>query len=250
MIVQSVALARRSLLSLGLFGALVTWVPDQLHVAHADDPPIVHDNRNPDARLQVLVKSVKVLNDRDPGSGEFWFKLFFWRVNPGCPPDSTDEACTTPLVTSASMEFSASDGETGTVNRAIPDANDGAWVYDATFGPEQGIPVFTDQTYGMALVGLEQDPAFGDDDVGKLFWILSADNNWDIGDRTERGRQDVVSHCFPPIPFVGGCAYNPPAVSLPTRSFHMRFAACHCRTWSRSTSDTLTWVTLSTSAWM
>ncbi|HZO31972.1 MAG TPA: CARDB domain-containing protein, partial [Chloroflexota bacterium] len=139
------------------------------------------------------------------GNDEFWFLLWLWRVNGGCPPDSTSRECTVGLLRSAEMNFSANDGKPFVLNRSIPDPHPGAWVLDASIGPDVGIPVWADQAYGIALVGREED-LFMDDDVGTLFVVLSAEDNWHIGTWTERGVKSRLDNTCPIFPV--GCGFQ------------------------------------------
>jgi hypothetical protein len=178
--------------------------------ARADDEVTTVDNRDPDARLQVIIRTVEILEDHDIGSGQFIFAVLFWRVNPGCQADLPDYTCNTILAHSAPIEFSANDGETRAVDRTVPDPSPGATVHDATIGPEGGIPVRNGQTFGILIVGHEKDDFFSDD-VGTIFRLLTPENNWDIGVWRDRGRQEVGCTIFPP-----GCPFEPGGVPADT----------------------------------
>jgi len=211
--------ARLLVVAMVLTSMSLPWSLGTAMPAHADDPeerdhrgeeqpqlppppvsgtPIVRDHRvreDPDARLQIIIKEIRIDHDHDWGTGEFWFMLWLWRVNGGCPPESTSKECTTPLLRSAYIEFVADDTEPYVLNRPIPDSRPGAWVLDASIGPEIGIPVWADQTYGLAIAGNEQDLAV-DDEMGSLEIVLAAADNWHIGTWTERGRKrEVDSGC-------------------------------------------------------
>ena len=70
--------SRRAASSIGLATALLTSTLGVTAPALADEP-IVHDHRNGDppvGRIQIVLKTVEILNDRDWGSGKMDFTLF------------------------------------------------------------------------------------------------------------------------------------------------------------------------------
>jgi hypothetical protein len=184
-------------------GVPAMWVSSSPGVVSADDEVVATDSRDPDARLQVIIHTVEVIEDHDVGSGQFGFRIALWRVNSGCPPESSDPACMTILATSAPIEFSANDGETRAINRVLPDPNSGATVHDATISPDGGIPVRNGQHLGLVIHGEEQDYLV-DDNIGTIFRFLAPENDWDIGVWTDRGRQKVGCTFIPP-----GCPFAP-----------------------------------------
>ena len=88
--------ARSAIVSLTLLSALLPATPARAAPPLADPiavaAPAFDDKLDPDARLQVIVKSIKILDDHDWGEGEMFFKLWFWQVKTGCPADSRDDA--------------------------------------------------------------------------------------------------------------------------------------------------------------
>jgi CARDB protein len=196
---------RGAILSIALASSLILGAMAQVSPAEADEvasvAPAFDDKLDPDARLQIVINSIKILDDRDWGEGDMFFKLFLWRVKPGCADNSTSEECTTGLLASAPMEFGANDGDVVTLNRAIPDPPPGAQILDSSISPDAGIPVFADQRYGLALMGTEQDPVI-DDDMGTLLLSLTADNKWSIGPAVATPSKSVSdpTRCFP-IPY-------------------------------------------------
>jgi hypothetical protein len=159
--------------------------------------PIVRDHRireDPDARLQIVFRSVKVIDDHDWGRGEFRFLLWFWRVNGGCPPDAISKECNTTLLRHETVQLSTDDGGTLVYDQTIPAAGYGTQVLEPSIGPDIGIPVWADHAYGMAIAGNEID-AVRDDDMGHIEVVVAAADNWRIGTWTERSQKDPDSGC-------------------------------------------------------
>ena len=152
-------------------------------------PGIVRDHRDPDARLEIIIKSIKVHDDSEGrlewDGGEFWLGVQLYRVGPGCTPGSTSEGCRILRMSRRDVAFEADAGDTVILNQSISDKGSGN---DASIGPETGIPVWADQAYGMMIYAHEIDLQFHDD-VGRLNVVLTADDNWHIGTYTERGER-------------------------------------------------------------
>ena len=177
----------RFLLAPVLALTLLPWVLGPATPARAADPP------NPafwEKRIQIVVKSVKIFNDRDWGAGDFFFVLFFWRVNPGCPPDSSSSDCTTTLLKGSNMTFSGDDGETIPLNVDVPGYGYGASTADSRINPAIGIPLYAGESYGMVIDGEEHDSATRNEDMGNAYWVLNAANSWGIGTHTIRSSKD------------------------------------------------------------
>lgn len=138
------------------------------------------DSLDPDARLEIIVKSIKVLDDHDWGEGEIAMKMYFWRVRQDCSSDANSAECTTALANSAPITFDANEGDTVPIRRAIPDTHAGAWFGDPSISPTLGIPVFSNQSYGLAIEGVEEDTIINDD-MGTFILSLTADSKWDLG---------------------------------------------------------------------
>jgi hypothetical protein len=191
--------------SIVLFLATVLGILTSPAPVSADDELVTSDSRDPDARLQIVIRTVQVLEDRDPGVGESKFRLYFWRVNSGCPPDSTyeDEGCTTLLAGSSAFHFKANEGETQSLNWVIPEPHSEAFEHDGTIGHDRGIPVRNGQTFGLVITGEEEDDLVNDH-VGTIYRVLAPERNWDIGMWTDRGLQSPHCTIWPP-----GCPFAP-----------------------------------------
>ena len=113
--------ACRAVLALGLATALVLPTLGPPAPARADHEQ-THD---PDARLQFVVKKVKVHDDQEGwGGGKADIVISGWvgELKEGCPADSSDELCFTKIAGGRSGEFKAAQGETKEVNSIlIPD---------------------------------------------------------------------------------------------------------------------------------
>ena len=144
--------------------------------------PARADTRDPDARLQIHLKKVKIHDDKDWGEGDIRITMAFWRVKDGCPPDSTDRACMLDSMTSGTYAFGADDGETKELNASFPPS---------------GFPVHAGQTYGWAIRGTESDEFF-DDELGSLIGHVNQQNGWGpLGTYTERGTVCYWEFDFP-----------------------------------------------------
>ena len=206
-----VTLMRFAVVIVSLTSMSLPWSLETATPVHADDPEqrdhrgeeqpqlpppspsgrpgIVHDHRDPDARLEIIIKSIKVHDDGESrlewDGGEFWLGVELYRVRPGCATALSGEGCGILRLSRRDIAFEADTDDTVILNQSISDKGSG---HDASIGPETGIPVWADQKYQLTIYGHEMDLQFHDD-VGKLNVVLTAEDNWHIGTYTERGER-------------------------------------------------------------
>ncbi len=184
-ILQSV---RRLIFALALAGLLLPGAAAPAIPARADEP-IVRDHRDPDARLQLVIKKLIIHDDSDWGEGEMLFTAEFW----ACGEGSTDvDHCSprTTLVRSGSVQILASGGDAPTVDWVLPSTTD--VVRDESISATLGIPLHAGRSYGWMIKATEEDPAF-DDEMGDLYGYVSEGTSWGVGTFTRRGWRDYDS---------------------------------------------------------
>lgn len=136
------------------------------------EPALAPEQRDPAARLQVVIKNIIIHDDRDWGEGDINIKVQIGRSQGAL------------LVESTLPEFGANSGDTKLVNRIVPAAGD--VMADASIGSAIGFPVYAGETYQLAISGVDKDPIF-DDQLGVLMVDINEQKGWGIGSRTERG---------------------------------------------------------------
>jgi hypothetical protein len=174
-------------------------------VANAgDNGPVVRDHHDPIARVQVLLKSVTIHNDRDWGDGEIKLSAGVWAYSKDCPPGHASQ-CSWTLAEATIPEFSATDGQVKVLNRLLPSAGDR--ILDSTVGQDIGIPIVAGQTYGFGMRGVEDDPT--DDDVlGSLGAHIAAENgSIQFGTHHVRGWDSCPDRPY----FIDFCGPNQPS---------------------------------------
>ncbi|MFN8633237.1 MAG: CARDB domain-containing protein [Chloroflexota bacterium] len=182
--------ARRTVPAFGLAAAVLASSLGAPLTAAAQGP-IVHDHRNgapPVARLQVILQSIKIIDDRDgwvAGDGEMTFdlKLICIQVSAPCVGGTT----------SASLDvfddkFSAGSGETRFYNRFMPDSSYSHPDYDASAAG--GYPMREGQRYTLNFAMIETDAASEYERMGRGEIDLRAENGWGIGSHSVRSTHD------------------------------------------------------------
>jgi hypothetical protein len=175
----------RGLVSLGLLTTLVglpAAVEPPAFAAEARDP------RDPDARLQFIIKSIQLTSQYDVFTeGDFEFDLTFSQVIPGCA-DLLNQTSTCYFLAGApKFKFGGDKNDIIQVNKYLPDLDGGGYAAKPDITAETGIPVWANKSYRLELSGTEIDMGtLEDDDAGTLLWELNAANGWDLGARTER----------------------------------------------------------------
>lgn len=155
-------------------------LPGLVATARAADPEIPH-RPDPEERLQVIIESVRVIDDRDWwGAGEL---RLYWELTT-CPASGAIRCDAQPLLRGA-HEFSGASGASVGLDLVVPqldDANPGANISEAT-----GIGVRDDTRYLLHFEINEQDLGSLDwDHLGAVDALLDASNNWGLGPHTDR----------------------------------------------------------------
>jgi len=162
--------------------------------------PDVRDHRAIDMRVEIVLKSIKVLDDHDWGTGELYLGAFFREVKPGCPPTpDASKACATD-VAGTLLSFSADSGETVVLDRSLPDQRGTVFANDPTITPEFGFPLAVDGTYMLVLDGWEED-AIIPDSLGKVSLTFERGTGWALGRhriKSDRGDYEAEIEVRPP----------------------------------------------------
>ncbi|HEX3245630.1 MAG TPA: CARDB domain-containing protein [Chloroflexota bacterium] len=165
------------------------------------DEPIVRDHRDPDARIQVVLKQVHIFDDEDTiGEGEIHLLAIVtecvdaqcvWQCavpNDYCIADG-------PIYSQALMNFGANSGDRVNLgDRVMPRADDA--VFAATraalgVSDETGIPLHVGKHYQFGVLGWENDVGpFDFDTLGYFSVDLDESNGWGTGSDTRIGFQN------------------------------------------------------------
>ena len=135
----------------------------------------------PTIRVQVLLKSVYIWDDRDWGDGDMHFRMWL-----GC------WAAPTPCIRFPSVNvdhydkvFSTGSGDTYSLNAVLPGATDRLSLEFATPG-RTGYSLFDGQRYELGFEMYEADGLTNNEDMGERHIVLQAENGWGIGDYSLR----------------------------------------------------------------
>ena len=174
--------ARRILPSLGLVAVLLTSTLGPPAPALADDPD-VRDHRNggpPAARIQILLKSVHILDDRDPGDGEMDFRYSLVCFATPTPCLGYGSA----FLDGYGRSFSAGSGETVALDHVLPSTERTDSRYDASV--ETGYPLRPGHEYELRFDITEKDPFGNDEQMGDVWIRLTQENGWGVGNHRVR----------------------------------------------------------------
>lgn len=185
--------------------------------AQADDhigpvgprPVLVEDTSGPTepaTRLQVIVKTVNVANDRDgifSGAGDMLLTASFWQCPGANPPCSASDRFPAVLLAEAQKSFNADSGDAVNLNRVMPLAGD---VKNATFAAEdRGIDVYASQRYLLQISIFERDFS-GGDYMGGVQRVIHEGNDWGIGVHTREPAGELADTSMPYTgPLCAGC---------------------------------------------
>jgi hypothetical protein len=162
--------------------------------------PDVRDHREVDMRVEVVVKSIKILDDHDWGTGEFYVGTYFREVKPGCPPvPDASKKCARDIAGTL-LSFSADSGETVVLDASLPDRNGTVFANDPTITPEFGFPLAVDGTYTLVLDVREEDAIFSDH-LGRVSLTFERGANWALGShriKSDRGDYEAEIEVRPP----------------------------------------------------
>jgi len=135
----------------------------------------------PMGRIQVVIRSVDVSNDRDgfwTGAGDIQLTTAIWRCTGPNPPCSASDNSQAQILAEDKKSFSADSGEMVALNRVIPSADD---VIDWHVASEDGgIAVFDGQSYLLDISAFEEDFS-GGDFMGGVQRVINKANNWGVG---------------------------------------------------------------------
>jgi hypothetical protein len=160
----------------------------QLPPGSPGEPPTVRDHRHlgredrdPVARIQLVLKGVHVLDDNDPGDGEMIFQTSFVCL-----------AAPSPCLgnTSAGLDFyekrfDAGADETYILNQTLPRVNESLNpLSDASV--QVGYPIYSGQRYEFRFSLDEHDLFSSDDRLGTVTVTLGQENGWGLGTHTVR----------------------------------------------------------------
>ena len=204
-LIAPLAAARRGILSLALSLALVGMLlpstagpappvrADQQVRAHrgegqqlrlpapAVEPAIAQDHPDPAARLQVVIRTVHVSNDRDGagrGAGDMSLTARFWRCSGPHHPCSAGPNNPPELLAHARASFQADSGEAVNLNRTLPRAGDD--MHGTLASEEAGIAVYGGQRYLLHIDMVERDWV-SRDKMGAVQRVIDESNGWGIG---------------------------------------------------------------------
>jgi hypothetical protein len=185
--VAAVTDARRALPSFGLAAILLTSTLGAPDPALAADP-IIRDHRNggpPVARIQVFVKHMRIVDDRDWGDGEFdfWFSLICFQTSTPCLGGYGSAG-----LDGFGRAFSAGSGETVPFNRTLPGTENTNPDYDAS--ADFGYPLRPGHRYQLRFGMTEKDKFTDYEKMGQGTVDLTPENDWGAGNYTLRSTRD------------------------------------------------------------
>ena len=125
--------------------------------------PIIRDHRDPNARVEVVIRKVTIHDDMDWGAGEIKLKLRVRANENYCEPYGG--TCGRILAEGSIPQFSANDGVVKQLDRVLP--AEGDTFADSSIGPGIGIPKHQFEWLGFDVIGTEDDAA-ADDNLGML----------------------------------------------------------------------------------
>jgi hypothetical protein len=164
----------RLALAVGICAGLSVSALGPIAAVHADLPD------DPSARLQIIVHSVYIRDDRD-SQGEGDMALFIRLSDHGPGGRGPEE-----VVMFWGENFGGSSGTLHSLERLTPQNGD-ELAGGAT--PGEGIPVYDEWRYRM-YVYMEDDDLLRDDDMGSLRIDVNAANGWSLGTYTVRSSRD------------------------------------------------------------
>jgi hypothetical protein len=200
--------ARRIGPSLGLAAMVLTSLPGMAAPVHASGQPresMQLQGGDTAQRVQVVVNSVKVKNDRDGwarGSGELRMTSSFWRcagTSGPCSPNGRPAA----QMAMWKQSFSADDGDIKTFDHVLPMAAD---VVDSASASEaEGFALQAGHRYVFQVTMFEQDTLIGDF-MGGIQRTLDESNNWGVGTYTLEPAGNYPDPSLPTTDLLcGGC---------------------------------------------
>jgi len=161
----------RPLAVLGIAAGVLATALVPPSFARAADPP------DSELRLQVVLKQVHIVHDRDWGEGEMSLSLSFYES------DGERTHQTLPIV-ETTHTFSGSDGDDVVLSRLFPWEGDQMSSGVTRFA---GIPVYGGRQYLFSASMTEGDFFTAEDLMGKIEFPVNTENGWGIGTHKVRG---------------------------------------------------------------
>jgi hypothetical protein len=173
-----------TLVTAGQIGPKPAFADDPVRPPVGDLPELVDISTGPVepvGRIQVVIRSVDVSNDRDgfwTGAGDIELTTAIWRCTGPNPPCSASDNSQAQILAEDKKSFSADSGDMVALNRVIPSADD---VIDWTAASaDGGIPVFDGLSYLLDISAFEEDFS-GGDFMGGVQRVINKGNNWGVG---------------------------------------------------------------------
>jgi len=172
--------AHRALLSLALASGLLSSTLGAPASALAEGPEI-RDHRAPVARIEVVVKQMRILDARDGGgSGEFIFDFNLTCI--ATPSLCLGQHNTVELDHQTKKYGGFKADQTAVLNYVFPDG--AATNSDYEVVKSEGYAFLPNQSYELKFSMKEWDLLSGDDQMGSRTLLLTQANNWGIGTHT------------------------------------------------------------------
>jgi hypothetical protein len=147
----------------------------------ADTEAVQLQGGDPAARLQVIIKTIQVSNDRDgtfSGAGDILLTASLWRCSGPPHPCSAGSSNPAKLLALMNRSFNADSGDSVNLNRVFPltpDVEDVSAASEAT-----GIAVYAGKNYLLEMTAFERDPG-GGDFMGGIQRDINEANGWGVG---------------------------------------------------------------------
>jgi hypothetical protein len=155
--------------------AAVTLVAAVVPPASMSAAQPFQERPKPAARVQVILKSIYIYNDRDPGDGEFNFSATLMCYGVATPCFGEPQAG----LDTYNHRFSAPSTSTYTLNKVLPVATATNPQYEAT--ADTGYPLYPGQVYQLTFSMYEEDWFTAYDLMGTRHIMLTKENGWAIG---------------------------------------------------------------------
>jgi len=169
--------------------------PAGIQLQAADDPA---------ARVQILLKSIHVANDRDGwarGAGDFTLTVSFFQCAGPQPPCGSGDGGTR-LVAEWKRDFSADSGDVKTLDRLMPITAD---VKEPSLASEDGaLALYEGRSYMFQVSMFERDTHVGDH-MGGIQRILEKSNYWGIGTYEREAAGELKEKIFGRDDQCAGC---------------------------------------------
>lgn len=171
------------LMTLAYAIGVFSWAIAPTAYALAETPQ--QENRDPSARVQIILNGVRILDDNDPGSGEFeaWMSLLCFSAPSPCLGQTSAG-----ISSFAYKRFSGATGETITLDEVHPTVGDA--IHELAESSVQiGYPLYAGHRYELRFNLIEKDPLTDPDKLGLVTFVMEQGQNWGMGEHTLRSVQ-------------------------------------------------------------